>query len=462
MAGLNIAFIPIDNRPVCYTLAQQIAAIDRDLALFLPPREMLGDLNRSADINGIFSWLKKLENIDSIVVSLDTIAYGGLIPSRRSSETFEEIKKRMESFFALLREKNAKVYAFSSIMRISNNNINEEEKEYWSLYGEKIFKYSYELHKNAPDTDVKADVPPEIIQDYLKTRQRNFEINKMYLNLSKQGVFETLVFSKDDCAKYGLNVGEAHVLEESIKANALNALVKTGADEIPLSLLSRALAGGRGIKIAPVFTQKDYTNRISKYEDVSVSDSVRGQIELAHCEVADVSDADIVLVVNNFKQEQGELVMGVDVEGFDGEIELPQKPYLIADILNANGADNSFVKKFFEKQIDWDKFLGYAGWNTTGNTLGSALCCAIVKFLANNPDEAAFKKVQAVRFLDDWAYQANVRKALKLRFDKPDIEALKTLMQPFEKTLQEKTGLDLTTTKYSYPWNRFFEIEVSV
>ena len=462
MAGLNIAFIPIDNRPVCYTLAQQIAAIDRDLALFLPPREMLGDLNRSADINGIFNWLKKLENIDSIVVSLDTIAYGGLIPSRRSSETFEEIKKRMESFFALLREKNAKVYAFSSIMRISNNNINEEEKEYWSLYGEKIFKYSYELHKNAPDTDVKTDVPPEIIQDYLKTRQRNFEINKMYLNLSKQGVFETLVFSKDDCAKYGLNVGEAQVLEESIKANALNALVKTGADEIPLSLLSRALAGGRGIKIAPVFTQKDYTNRISKYEDVSVSDSVRGQIELAHCEVADVSDADIILVVNNFKQEQGELVMGVDVEGFDGEIELPQKPYLIADILNANGADNSFVKKFFEKQIDWDKFLGYAGWNTTGNTLGSALCCAIVKFLANNPDEAAFKKVQAVRFLDDWAYQANVRKALKLRFDKPDIEALKTLMQPFEKTLQEKTGLDLTTTKYSYPWNRFFEIEVSV
>lgn len=462
MAGLNIAFIPIDNRPVCYTLAQQIAAIDRDLALFLPPREMLGDLNRSADINGIFSWLKKLENIDSIVVSLDTIAYGGLIPSRRSSETFEEIKNRMESFFALLREKNAKVYAFSSIMRISNNNINEEEKEYWSLYGEKIFKYSYELHKNAPDTDVKADVPPEIIQDYLKTRQRNFEINKMYLNLSKQGVFETLVFSKDDCAKYGLNVGEAQVLEESIRANALNALVKTGADEIPLSLLSRALAGGRGIKIAPVFTQKDYTNRISKYEDVSVSDSVRGQIELAHCEVADVSDADIVLVVNNFKQEQGELVMGVDVEGFDGEIELPQKPYLIADILNANGADNSFVKKFFEKQIDWDKFLGYAGWNTTGNTLGSALCCAIVKFLANNPDEAAFKKVQAVRFLDDWAYQANVRKALKLRFDKPDVEALKTLMQPFEKTLQEKTGLDLSTTKYSYPWNRFFEIEVSV
>ncbi|MBS6552560.1 MAG: DUF4127 family protein [Clostridium sp.] len=466
MAGLNIAFIPIDNRPVCYTLAQQIAAIDREMTLLLPPREMLGSLKKNADIHGIFNWLETLENVDKIIVPLDTIAYGGLIPSRRSNETFDEIKARMEQFRSLIEKKNARVYAFSSIMRISNNNINEEEKEYWNLYGEKIFKYSYELHKNAPDTDVKtdvkADVPPEIIQDYLKTRQRNFEINKMYLKWCEQGFFDTLVFSKDDCAQYGLNVGEAQVLEESIKANALNALVKTGADEIPLSLLSRALAEGRGIKIAPVFTQKDYAGRISKYEDVSVSDSVKGQIELAHCEAADVSGADIVLVVNNFKQEQGELVMGVDVEGFDGEIELPQKPYLIADILNANGADNSFVKKFFEKQIDWDKFLGYAGWNTTGNTLGSALCCAIVRFLANNPDANAFKKVQAVRFLDDWAYQANVRKDLKSRFDKPDTNALKTLMQPFEKTLADKTGLDLSTTQYSYPWERFFEIEVSI
>lgn len=57
------------------------------------------------------------------------------------------------------------------------------------------------------------------------------------------------------------------MLEESIRANALNALVKTGAVEIPLSLLSRALAGGRVIKNSTrVLRKKIYTNRISKYE----------------------------------------------------------------------------------------------------------------------------------------------------------------------------------------------------
>lgn len=242
----------------------------------------------------------------------------------------------------------------------------------------------------------------------------------------------------------------------------LNALVKTGADEIPLSLLSRALTDGKKIKIAPVFTQPDFVHKISKYEDVSVLDSVKGQIELAGAEVCDSCDADIILLVNNFKEEQGELVMGVEVEGFDDNLKLPEKPYLIADILNANGADNCFVEKFFENKIDWNNFLGYAGWNTTGNTLGSALCCAVVKYLAKKFEQQAFKKVQTVRFLDDWAYQANVRKALKLRFEKPEVGELQKEMKPYEGFLKEKFDVEFSRIKYSYPWNRFFEIEVDL
>lgn len=458
----RIAFIPIDNRPVCYTLAQQIAAVDKDLELLLPPREMLGDLKKIADIPGILAWLEGLENIDKIVVSLDTIAHGGLIPSRRSLDKFDDIKTRMEKFKSVLASKNAKIYAFSSIMRISNNNVNEEEKEYWNLYGEKIFKYSFESHKNAPHGKVQTDVPVEIIQDFIKTRKRNFDINLMYLSWAKEGFFDTLVYSKDDCAEFGLNVAEAQALQSKITENSINAQIKTGADEIPLSLLSRALTDGKNIKIAPVFTQPDCTNLISKYEDVSVFESVKGQIELAGCSVCGQDEADIVLIVNNFKTEQGELVMGVDVEGFLGDIIIPEKPFVIADILNANGADNCFVGKFFEQKIDRNNFLGYAGWNTTGNTLGSALCCALVKYLAKEPDAEAFKKVQTVRFLDDWAYQANVRKILKSRLTQISTEELKFEMKKYEKFLAEKLLYAPENIRYSYPWNRFFEIEAEI
>lgn len=456
----QIAFIPIDNRPVCYTLPQQIAAMDKNIHLYLPDRNLLGDLTKQADIDGILNWLENLHEVDKVIVSLDTIAYGGLVPSRRCSDTFEQIVKRIEKFKNILNKKHSEVYAFSSIMRISNNNCNEEEKEYWNLYGKKIFKYSFDYHKNG---FANTDVPSDILDDYLKTRNRNFDINKLYIKWSEEHFFNTLVFSKDDCAEFGLNVTEAKVLNVNILAHKLNALIKTGADEIPLTLLARAVSENKHIKIAPVFTQKDYINNISRYEDVSVYESVKGQIELAGCEICDTpDDADIVMLVNNFKDEQGELVMGVDVEGFDSEFELPKKPYLVVDILNANGADNAFVKQFLDNKIDWDNFLGYAGWNTTGNSLGSALCCAIVKYLAQNPDINAFKKVQTVRFLDDWAYQANVRKILKSHLKEINIEELENEMKPYEGFLKEKFDVQFSRVNYSYPWNRFFEIEADL
>ena len=109
---MNIAFIPIDNRPVCYTLVEQITNINKDINIVLPPREMLGGLTQIADIRGLINWLKELKNIDKIILSLDTIAYGGLVPSRRSNDKFKTIKKRIETLKSVLLEKNAEVYAF--------------------------------------------------------------------------------------------------------------------------------------------------------------------------------------------------------------------------------------------------------------------------------------------------------------------------------------------------------------
>ena len=105
---MKICVIPIDNRPVCYNLFKNIAEIDENIELFIPSRDLLGDLTKSADIEGLFSWLKTVPKTDAMVVSLDTIAYGGLIPSRRCPESFGEIKSRMQDFKEVLGAKNAK------------------------------------------------------------------------------------------------------------------------------------------------------------------------------------------------------------------------------------------------------------------------------------------------------------------------------------------------------------------
>lgn len=445
---MKICFIPIDNRPVCYNLAKEIAGIDDEITLYIPPRKLLGDLKKNADITGLYTWLNQIPEVDSIVLSLDTIAYGGLIPSRRSPEYFEDIKDRLLDFKEILSTKKAKIYAVSSIMRISNNNCNEEEKEYWSKYGKKIFEYSYEKHKYASslglESPLRRIIPDDILNDYKQTRLRNFKINKMYLEWQKEGFFETLIFSKDDCAEYGYNVMEAEQLKR------MGGKVITGADEIPLSLLAKSIQGE--LSIYPQFIEPD-VKLISNYEDISIEKSVKNQIEFANCQIADSKEnADIVLIINNFKDHQGEIVMKIDTEQFSGDLSLPNKNYMIADVRNANGADNNFVSKLFEN-FKIDNFFGYSAWNTSANTLGSLICCAKIKFLAKKYNDTAFKKVQMIRFLDDWGYQANIRQQIT------EPTNIKPLMKPFEEKVSEILGLKIRN-EYTFPWNRLFEVEV--
>ena len=448
---MKIGFIPIDNRPVCYSLPEMTAKIDSDIEFFLPERTWLGDLTKYADTEKLFDWLKTLPPLDALIVPLDTVAYGGLISSRRCPDSFDRIKKRVEDLKEILHNNGAKIYAFSSIMRISNNNINEEEKEYWSKYGKKIFDYSYQTHKLGCESCIANLIPAEILDDYIAGRKRNFEINKLYLEYQKQGLFEVLVFSKDDCAEYGFNVQEAKALEK------LGGFVKTGADEIPLTLLARAISDfqQKKLKIATIFLEPLQKDLISNYEDVPIEKSVAGQLELAGCEIAAEDAADILLYVNNFEGNQGEIVMKVATKPFDKEWQRPEKPYMIADVRYANGADNAFVQKIFEKGLDGN-FYGYSAWNTSANTVGSLICAAVVKYFAQKYNDKAFKQLQAARFLDDWAYQANVRQQLSA----PDITMLAEKMKPFEKIVGAQLDMNVRVS-YNFPWHRLFEVEIN-
>lgn len=465
------ALIPIDNRPVCYTLPQMTAAINSDFKLIMPNRNLLGSLTKQTDVNALFEWLEDLKDVDYIIISADALLYGGLIASRRSNESVEDLNKKILRLRNILLNKpNCKTYVFSSIMRISNNNINEEEKEYWNEWGKKIYEYSYNLHKFEVEgndfskkrvKELSVEIPKDILIDWLSARSRNFEINKQLLKLYDDGVINTLVYSKDDCGEFGLNIKEAKYFEFATE-NCPRAAVKTGADEIPLALLARCMSDGHAVKIAPFFTNPESVDKISNYEDISVKKSVESQIYTAGGDICDKKDADIILYVNNFKDKQGEIVMGEKTEEFSGFLASFDKPYAVADIVNANGSDNNFVRELFKTKMSG--LIGYAGWNTTGNTLGSTISTAIFTYFAKKSKTEnieAFKKLLAVRFLDDWAYQANLRELIKTENIK-DLEKIKELFKPYEEKVSKILNFDCSKAEYSFPWNRFFEIEIEL
>ena len=481
----QILIIPIDNRPVCYELPIQAAEIFDGINIFAPNIELLGDLNRDANIRGIQKWAKKTiqdNDIDIAIIALDTIAYGGLIPSRRTSMTFEDIKKNIDDFLKILNKKieKTKIYAVSSIMRISNNNINEEEKSYWDKYGRDLFRYSYLSHKLLRNYDVELEaemiklakaIPFEVIDDYLDTRKRNYDINSYYIDLVKSGMIDRLVFSQDDAAEFGFNIEEKELLwKQSIKEIVSpKVTIKTGADEMVISLLSRALCDyyKDEVNINPIFFDTTAKEIISRYEDISIEKSANAAIELCGGKIS--KNAIVELVINAPNKVQDEICLGIfedskfteQAEKLIKHIKKSDKKYIIADVKCANGADNNLMNSFIELKYDTEKFYGYGAWNTTGNTLGTVIAIAIIKELAkkyNRYNENAFKRTQYVRLLDDWAYQANVRKILR---SKGDTKTVNEEMQPYKEKISKWLNYDVETY-YAFPWERTFEIKIEL
>src|SRR5579862_9037962 len=81
--GREIAFVPLDDRPVTYQLPVMLGAIAGQRVI-TPSRALLGHYLRPGDPAGILRWLQsaQTQNVSAIVASTDMLAYGGLVAAR--------------------------------------------------------------------------------------------------------------------------------------------------------------------------------------------------------------------------------------------------------------------------------------------------------------------------------------------------------------------------------------------
>ena len=170
--------------------------------------------------------------------------------------------------------------------------------------------------------------------------------------------------------------------------------------------------------------------------------------------------------MNNFQYQQGDYVLGEEINKLSKQINFPDKKYFIADISNANGADCGLIEQLLLNKID-KNLVGFCAYNTSANSIGCAILSAIVNYNAqknNTYNELAFKKLMFTRLLDDWAYQANIRKYV--RESAPNfIKALEEKnedLKRFENKIANYLDFKYNNVSYSLPWNRSFEVEIYV
>jgi len=135
------------------------------------------------------------------------------------------------------------------------------------------------------------------------------------------------------------------------------------------------------------------------------------------------------------------------------------KPFIILDLAYANGADPLLIESLLNTNINWQNCYGYSGWNTTSNSTGSALAIGINRWLAekkNRFNYEEFKKCLLTRFLDDYAYQTQIRHPQIT--EEETNNRIKSFVEDFSRILD----LDNISVKCTLPWKRSFEVEIDI
>lgn len=478
----RLFLIPLDSRPVCYDMPRRLAAM-AGLELSMPAPTLLGQLKTPANFKTLSRWVKNhlFEN-DPVIVALDTIAYGGLIPGRVNEEPLDVLQDRVESFFAQI--KADACFGFSSILRIPNYDFDEEEPAYWRKYGKKLYRYSAGIHEHGKAS--AEGIPSEVLKDFLSRREKNHALNEWYMRYLSDGRLDYLTFCQDDTGPFGLNVQEAQVLDAQIQKRMLTKIahIQTGADEVAACMLARWMVRHevKPVKMYAFYSSEAGRKLVAKFDGLPIEAVVEKAVNACGAVLTKkAADADLWLIVHTPDERQGDHCGQEQARLAPDQVDEVTKvldkglnmgkPVAISDVAYANGSDPRLTERLVAKYPDLTSLYGYAGWNTPGNTIGTAVAMGLIRLMAEangsfNAEE--FCKLMLIRLADDWLYQSDVRYAVRRMMNgsngrkSPDEALLNVLMADGLNLLKVRLGLENKPVHCRYPCNRTFEVEIGI
>ena len=491
----KIVLLPLDERPCNYEFPNKLFS-HGDIEIVRPRK--LGNKKIPASFEVIDEFLRdECADADGLVISMDMLLYGGLIPSRLHHESREALLDRIR-ILKEIREKNKKlvIYAFQVIMRCPDYSSDDEEPDYYRIYGKEINELGVAVHKSR--LGIESEVPvkmamekvdPKCLDDYISRREINRYMNVETLQLARDGLIDALVIPQDDSSKYGYAAIDQKAIREKISEYNMEdkVLMYPGADEVELTLMARMLnfLAKKQPKIYVKYTSEMAKNIIPLYEGCTLSNTIKYHILSAGGLVTESYEAaDIVLFMTapaggmEEAMTQPSEKLEYCVERNIAEMfELlkycirEKKIVTIADNAYANGGDLSIIKILNNNHLLM-KVDGYAGWNTSANTLGTALAEGVDSYLYGT--SKGHQSFLAERYVEDAGYCSVVRKGVTEKlpesmnyFDvrEPDGMVAGMVKEELEQFVKESLSSEaeaMHITKVSMPWSRMFEVNLEV
>ena len=354
---MNILLLPLDERPCNAAFPGRLFPADK-VQILLPRK--LGHKKHPADFSVLSDFLfEKAKDADALLLSLDMLLYGGLIPSRLHHLKTETLFSRLH----LIRELKEKypalpIYAFATVMRCPAYSSDDEEPDYYERFGSAIHARGALMHRAlaglTTSSEAEGPVPspagllpaasgegeisapfssdpagtssaepvsasslddgdsqdPEpclssdfetCLEDYLARRALNKQLSLQALELVKEGILESIVFPQDDSMRFGFPAMDQEEIRRRILTLGLTerAMMYPGSDEIALTLLCRLLLNHHGLlpKVYVKYLTDGARSLIPLYEGLPLSATTSYQLHAAGCVTADTcAEADIVLL----------------------------------------------------------------------------------------------------------------------------------------------------------------------
>ena len=480
---MKIGLIPLDERPVNTRVPRMIGAI-AGIDVLPPPPELRSHFRKPADCDSLGDWL--LENaadMDALVLSLEMLVYGGLVPSRITDDPPMDALRRLDTLREVKRRHPAlPIYAFSLVTRISKNRASVEEPSYWHESGPEIYAFSqrYDAHHFGGQPAPPSTPNAAHLQDMLRRRMRNHIVNLATLDLLADDIFALLVISSDDTSEFGFGTREKAWLREWARRRGddTRLLMYPGADEVGSALLARAFLAAQG-KTPRFYAHPAIpadAERIAPFEDGPVRLTLERQIRaVGGRQVDDLDSADLLVALNTPAPSgqdffdpayaASDRAYRADaVEAFAAQIgawTAAGKPVIVCDVAYPNGSDPALVEAL-QRHVSLFDLAAYGGWNTAGNTIGVALAQGIASL--HTADAAAQRRFLAHRLVEDYCYMHKARPRLDDATTLYDADTEREMRALTARWLNDEMARipDLQgwrAVNARLPWRRRFEVD---
>jgi Protein of unknown function (DUF4127) len=488
-----IAFVPLDDRPVTRQLPQMLGSI-AGTTVVEPPRALLGNYLTFGQPDAIIAWLNgpQARAAQSVVVSTDMLAYGGLVASRVPGVSYADAYFRLQELRTLRRlHGHAWIGAFGTVMRLAPTGIPAigPAKNFFAAYPAWEYLQQYaNLHdpplpsELATAQHLRDLVGEPTLQAYLDTRARNLSVDLRAVDLTAQNDADALVLGQDDAGPVGLHLKDVAALKAAVQERGIGerVAIEPGADELGMAMVAQALA--RNAHWLPRVQVRYSRAGGGSYNDpleyAPIDVAISSLIKLCGAQRVD-SQPDIVLYVrvpNPTAAEDASLISAMQSDEQSGV------PVAFADLtfLEDRFTDQAAFAEQLLRSGTAAKLDAYSSWNTNANTVGTAVAEAVAAGAGRRTgtyDALAHREFTFNRILDDYAFHDYVRPQLNAALTAEGItdhtyllpeqaapvaelnraalwnrgEAILTQLDP---------GYHIAAMNITLPWNRTFETEI--